>query len=115
MTVKVRLKEVRTARNISQNELARLLSMSLANIQKIEYGKAKAVPLETLDKLCKVLKCEPGDLLQFVPDDDGQDGIIDKGDNKKLKQSGFIEDNPPYHRSNTHSLLFVVTKVPESA
>ncbi len=115
MTVKVRLKEIRTARNISQNELARLLKMSLANVQKIEYGKAKAVPLETLDKLCKVLKCEPGDLLQFVPDDGGQDVIIEQGEAKKLKQGGFIEDNPPYRRKNTYSLLFIVTKVPESA
>lgn len=70
MTVKVQLKEVRTAKNLSQNELARLLEMSLGNVQKIEYGKAKSIPLDTLDRLCKVLSCEPGDLLRYVPDDD---------------------------------------------
>ncbi len=76
MTVKVQLKEVRTARNISQNELARLLEMSLGNVQKIEYGKAKSIPLDTLDRLCKVLSCEPGDLLRYVPDEDAGSGLL---------------------------------------
>ncbi|RCJ19289.1 transcriptional regulator [Nostoc minutum NIES-26] len=68
MTVEVRLKEIRNERGISQNELARRLEMSLANVQKIEYGKAKSIPLETLDKLCQILECEVGDLLVRVPD-----------------------------------------------
>lgn len=72
MPVEVRLKEIRSERKISQNELARRLEMSLANVQKIEYGKAKSIPLETLDKLCQILECEVGDLLVRVPDrDDG--------------------------------------------
>jgi putative transcriptional regulator len=69
MTVKIQLKEVRTARKLSQNELARRLGMSLNNVQKIEYGDAKSIPLETLDKLCKVLECHTGDLLVYVPDE----------------------------------------------
>ena len=69
MAVKVRLKEIRKSRQISQNKLARLLEMSLANVQKIEYGKAKAIPFETLDKLCRVLSCEVGELIVFVPDE----------------------------------------------
>ncbi|BAZ33853.1 transcriptional regulator (plasmid) [Cylindrospermum sp. NIES-4074] len=68
MTVEVRLKEIRNERGISQNELARRLEMSLANVQKIEYNKAKSIPLETLDKLCQILECEVGDLLVRVPD-----------------------------------------------
>jgi putative transcriptional regulator len=71
MPVEVRLKEIRSERRISQNELARRLEMSLANVQKIEYGKAKSIPLETLDKLCQILECEVGDLLVRVPDSDG--------------------------------------------
>jgi putative transcriptional regulator len=71
MPVEVRLKEIRNERRISQNELARRLEMSLANVQKIEYGKAKSIPLETLDKLCQILECEVGDLLVRVPDKDG--------------------------------------------
>ncbi|MBO3464461.1 helix-turn-helix domain-containing protein [Aetokthonos hydrillicola Thurmond2011] len=69
MAVKVRLKEIRNARGISQNELARKLEMSLANVQKIEYGKAKSIPLDTLDRLCEILKCEVGELLVRLADD----------------------------------------------
>jgi len=69
MTVKIRLKELRNAQEISQNELARLLEMSLANIQKIEYNKAKSIPLDTLERICKVLNCQVGDLLVIVDED----------------------------------------------
>jgi putative transcriptional regulator len=70
MVVKIRLKDVRTSRSISQNELARILEMSLANIQKIERNKAKSIPLDTLDRLYEVLNCEVGDLLVRVSDRD---------------------------------------------
>lgn len=66
MPVEIRLKGVRETKGLSQNALARALEMSLANIQKIEYGKAKAIPLDTLDKLCEVLDCEVGDILVRV-------------------------------------------------
>lgn len=67
MTVIVRLRELRARKEISQNELARQLEMSLANVQKIEYNKAKSIPLDTLDRLCEVLECEVGELLVRVP------------------------------------------------
>ncbi|MDD1420885.1 helix-turn-helix domain-containing protein [Dolichospermum sp. ST_sed1] len=66
MTVIIRLKELRKNKDISQNELARLLEMSLANVQKIEYNKAKSIPLDTLEKLCRVLGCQVGELLVLV-------------------------------------------------
>jgi putative transcriptional regulator len=49
------------------------MGMSLQNIQRIEYGDAKSIPLETLDKLCEILDCQPGDLLIRVPDGEPQD------------------------------------------
>jgi|GEM_PF-740605 len=76
MPVEVKLKEIRNGRGISQNELARRLEMSLANVQKIEYGKAKSIPLDTLDKLCKILRCEVGQLLVRVPDDDEENSEL---------------------------------------
>ncbi|BAS57913.1 transcriptional regulator [Leptolyngbya boryana NIES-2135] len=66
MPVEVRLKQLREAKGLSQNALARELEMSLANIQKIEYGKAKSIPLDTLERLCLVLDCEIGDLLVLI-------------------------------------------------
>jgi putative transcriptional regulator len=70
--VEVRLKKLREDRGLSQNALARELAMSLANIQKIEYGKAKSIPMDTLEKLCLVLDCEIGDLLVITPDRNAQ-------------------------------------------
>ena len=61
--MQVLLKEMRARRGISQNELARRLKMSLANIQKIEYNRAKSVPFDTLDRLCCALDCEVEELL----------------------------------------------------
>ncbi|MEH1779213.1 MAG: helix-turn-helix domain-containing protein [Nostoc sp.] len=61
MPVEIRLKQIREAKGLSQNALARQLEMSLANVQKIEYGKAKSIPLDTLEKICLTLDCEIGD------------------------------------------------------
>jgi len=71
MAVIVQLKELRLRKEISQNELARRLEMSLANVQKIEHNKAKSIPLDTIDRLCEVLECEVGELLVRVPDAEG--------------------------------------------
>ena len=106
MPVEVRLKEIRSERRISQNELARRLEMSLANVQKIEYGKAKSIPLATLDKLCQILECEVGDLLVRAPDRDGgssekkqkvvqvadevKEGKISKLNSKSTNATGMI-------------------------
>ncbi len=72
MTVKITLKQVRQARNLSQNKLAQLIGMTLQTVQRIEYGEAKSIPLDTLDKLCEALNCQTGDLLVRIPDDDEQ-------------------------------------------
>ncbi len=67
--MRIALQEVRKSRGLSQNELARAVEVSPQHIQKIEYNKVKSIPLETLNKLCKALKCEAGDLLIYVADE----------------------------------------------
>jgi putative transcriptional regulator len=66
MPIEVKLKQMREAKGMSQNALARELGMSLTNIQKIERGAAKSVPLDTLDKICTVLECKVCDVLVQV-------------------------------------------------
>lgn len=66
MAIEIRLKQIREAKGISQNALARQLEMSITNIQKIERGAAKSIPLDTLDNLCKVLECKVCDILVQV-------------------------------------------------
>ncbi len=68
MSVQVKLKGVRVAKGFSQNELARRTGFSLQNIQKIEQGRASSITFDALDKFCFVLECQPGDILEWLPD-----------------------------------------------
>lgn len=56
-------------RKMSVTELSEKLDITLANVSILKNGKAKAIRIETLNKLCKALDCQPGDLLEFRPDD----------------------------------------------
>lgn len=93
MAVEVRLKEIRNARGISQNELARRLEMSLTNVQKIEYGQAKSIPLDTLDKLCKILQCEVGELLVRVPDEDEENSQLSLSPNSPTELDSHVDES----------------------
>ncbi len=60
--VKIRLREIRIGAGLTQVELAKRARMDQADISRIEKG-AKAISLDVLDRLCRALKCEPGDIL----------------------------------------------------
>lgn len=60
-------------RKMSVTELSKRLDITMANVSILKNGKAKAVKLDTLNKLCKVLDCQPGDLLEYRPDMDEDD------------------------------------------
>lgn len=62
----VNLDVMMAKRKISSNELAEIIDITPANLSILKTGKAKAVRFSTLDKICKVLKCQPGDILEFV-------------------------------------------------
>ena len=64
MPVLFRLDDVLAERDMSQTELARLSRVSLVTVNAMKRNRTKQVSLETLDKLCGVLECEPGDLLK---------------------------------------------------
>lgn len=55
-------------RKLSVNEFAEAVGISPANIAVLKNGRAKAVRFSTLDAICKVLDCQPGDILRWVPD-----------------------------------------------
>ena len=61
-------------RKMSVGKLAERVGFTMANVSLLKNGKIKALKLSTLDKLCQVLDCQPGDLLEFVPGDNGDDG-----------------------------------------
>ncbi|WP_056942668.1 helix-turn-helix domain-containing protein [Secundilactobacillus kimchicus] len=55
-------------RNINTGELAKLVGITPANISILKTGKAKAVRFSTLEKICQVLDCQPGDIMVYEPD-----------------------------------------------
>ncbi len=61
--VKIRLLEQRKAAGLSQEQLAEMVGMAQADISRIETGKTSAISLDVLDRLCRALKCDPGDIL----------------------------------------------------
>jgi len=67
MPIKVRLAVMMAKREISLGELAEKVGITQANLSILKNNKARAVRFSTLDALCKVLNCTPGELLEFVP------------------------------------------------
>ena len=55
-------------RKMSVTKLSERVGITMANISILKNGKAKAVKLETLNKICQVLDCQPGDLLEYLED-----------------------------------------------
>ncbi len=55
-------------RKMSLNELSEKVDLTLANLSILKTGKAKAVRFSTLEAICKALDCQPGDLLEYKPD-----------------------------------------------
>jgi putative transcriptional regulator len=71
MPITVRLDEMLGRRQMSLTELSEAVDITLANLSILKTGKAKAIRFSTLEAICKVLDCQPGDLLGFAEDGDG--------------------------------------------
>ncbi len=56
-------------RKMSVTELSEKVGITMANISILKNGKAKAIRFSTLDAICKILDCQPGDILEFTNDD----------------------------------------------
>jgi putative transcriptional regulator len=67
MPIKLNLDRIMADRDISLTELADRIGITLANLSILKTNKARAIRFTTLDALCRELKCQPGDLLEFVP------------------------------------------------
>ncbi len=69
MSIILRLDRVMADRKMSLNELSDKVGVSNVNLSKLKTGKVSAVRFSTLNAICKVLSCQPGDLLEFIDDD----------------------------------------------
>lgn len=66
MAIILRLDRVMADRKMSLNELAERVGISNVNLSRIKTGKASAIRFSTLNAICDVLDCQPGDVLEFV-------------------------------------------------
>lgn len=69
MAIILRLDQVMADRKISLNELSAKVGISNVNLSNLKTGKVKAIRLSTLDAICKVLECQPGDILEYKEDE----------------------------------------------
>jgi putative transcriptional regulator len=68
MAIAVKLDELLHERRMTLTELAERIDITLANLSILKTGKARAIRFSTLEAICEVLRCQPGDLLEFQPD-----------------------------------------------
>jgi putative transcriptional regulator len=69
MPIVVKLDDLLHDRRMTLTELAERIDITLANLSILKTGKARAIRFSTLEAICAVLECQPGDLLEYGPDD----------------------------------------------
>ncbi len=65
MVIVINIDVMLAKRKMSVTELSERVGITMANISILKNGKAKAIKVDTLDKVCKALSCQPGDILEW--------------------------------------------------
>ena len=68
----LRLDRMLAERKISSKELAERVGISQVSMSRIKTGKVSAIRFSTLDAICRALDCQPGDVLEYMPDDEAE-------------------------------------------
>ncbi len=74
MAIIVNLDVMMARRKMSLGELSQRVDVTMANLSILKNNKAKAVRFSTLEGICKALDCQPGDILEYVPDENAENG-----------------------------------------
>ena len=69
MGIAVKLDDILHDRRMTLSQLADRIGMALPNLSILKTGKARAIRFSTLEAICAALACQPGDILQFVPEE----------------------------------------------
>ena len=72
MPIVVNLDIMMARQKVSLNELAARVDLTLANLSILKNNHARAVRFTTLEAICRALNCQPGDILEYVPEEDEQ-------------------------------------------
>jgi putative transcriptional regulator len=68
MAIRVKLDDLLHDRRMTLTELAERAGITIVNLSILKTGKARAIRFSTLDAVCSALACQPGDILEFMPD-----------------------------------------------
>lgn len=69
MAIIINIDVMMAKRKMSLNELSERVNITQANMSILKTGKAKAIRISTLDAICRVLECQPGDIIEYRPDE----------------------------------------------
>ncbi|MCM3170918.1 MULTISPECIES: helix-turn-helix transcriptional regulator [unclassified Paenibacillus] len=69
MPIIIRLDRVLADKKMKLNDLADKVGISNVNLSNLKTGKVKAIRFSTLEAICEILDCQPGDILEFIPGD----------------------------------------------
>ena len=72
MAIIVNVDKVMEKRNMTLTELSEKVGITMANLSNLKNQKARAIRFSTLDSICKVLDCSPGDILEYIEDDNNE-------------------------------------------
>ena len=68
MAIQINIDVMMAKRKMSLTDLAERIGITLTNLSLLKNGKVKGVKFSTLDIICRELDCQPGDILEFIPD-----------------------------------------------
>lgn len=68
MSIVINIDVMLARRKMSSGELAEKVGITPANLSILKCGKAKAIRISTMESICRALDCQPGDILEYVPD-----------------------------------------------
>ncbi|RWZ54657.1 transcriptional regulator [Halobacillus fulvus] len=69
MPIRINVDVMLAKRKMSVTELSERVGITMANLSILKNGKAKAIRFSTLEAICKALDCQPGDILEYVPEE----------------------------------------------
>ena len=75
MSIVINLAVMMAKRKIGLTELSKEVDITMANLSILKNNKAKAVRFSTLNEICRVLNCQPGDILEYVEDEEGKNEL----------------------------------------
>ncbi len=71
MAIIINIDVMLAKRKMSVTELTEKVGITMANVSILKNGKAKAIKFSTLEKICEALGCQPGDIIEYVKDEEG--------------------------------------------